>query len=146
MPRKRTGRKLCKFSRPECTTSLDTTRSLANGPSWGEGGWRRSMYSAFPGNFSVSVSFFVYGRRVWAEFNGGENSLHWKANTRPLFSIMTLWGQHAPSIFLSIYILIKLWSSWLFVCFRPRVHSKIQGLSRPVMIVSNLDTIEFIFN
>ena len=51
---------------------------------------------------------------------------------------------------MKIYILIKLWSSWLydwlFVCSRPCVHSKIQGLSRPVMIVSNLDTIEFIFN
>ena len=28
---------------------------------------------------------------LWAEFNGGENSLHWKANVLPLFSIMTLW-------------------------------------------------------
>ena len=34
----------------------------------------------------------------------------------------------------------------LFVCLRPCVHSKILGLSPPVMIVSNLDTIEFIFN
>ena len=34
----------------------------------------------------------------------------------------------------------------LFVCLRPCVQSKIQGLSRPVMIVSNLDTIEFIIN
>ena len=48
--------------------------------------------------------------------------------------------------YLSIYILIRVWSSWLFVCLRPCVHSKIQGLSRPVMVVSNLDTIEFIFN
>ena len=52
----------------------------------------RSMYSAFPGNCSVSSYLsFVYGRSLWAELNGGENSLHWKANMLPLFSIMTLW-------------------------------------------------------
>ena len=54
-------------------------------------GWRRSMYSAFPGNCSVSYLSFVYGRSLWAELNGRENSLHWKANMLPLFSIMTLW-------------------------------------------------------
>ena len=48
------------------------------------------MYSAFPGNCSVSYLSFVYGRSLWAELNGGENSLHWKANMLPLFSIMTL--------------------------------------------------------
>ena len=89
MPRKRTGRKWCKFSRPECATSLETARSLANGPSW-VGGWRRSMYSAFPGNCSVSYLSFGNGRSLWAELNGGENSLHWKSNMLPLFSIMTL--------------------------------------------------------
>ena len=74
-------------------TSLETARSLANGPSWegGGGGWGRSLYSAFPGNCSVSYLSFVYGRSLWAELNGGENSLHWKANMLPLFSIMTLW-------------------------------------------------------
>ena len=49
------------------------------------------MYSAFPGNCSVSYLSFAYGRSLWAELNGGENSLHWKANMLPLFSIMTLW-------------------------------------------------------
>ena len=49
------------------------------------------MYSAFPGNCSVSYLSFVYGRRLLAELSGGENSLHWKANMLPLFSIMTLW-------------------------------------------------------
>ena len=57
---------------------------------WGGGGRGRSMYSAFPGNCSVSYLSFVCGRSLWAELNGGENSLHWKANMLPLFSIMTL--------------------------------------------------------
>ena len=57
----------------------------------GGGGCGRSMYSAFPGNCSVSYLSFVYGRSLWAGLNGGENSLHWKANMLPLFSIMTLW-------------------------------------------------------
>ena len=48
------------------------------------------MYSAFPWNCTVSYLSFVYGRSLWAELNGGENSLHWKANMLPLFSIMTL--------------------------------------------------------
>ena len=75
-------------------TSLETAHSLANGP-WlmeGEGGWGRSMYSEFPGNCSVSYLSFVYGKSLWAELNGGENYLHWKANMLPLFSIMTLWN------------------------------------------------------
>ena len=74
--------------------SLETARSLANYPSWGGGGgvdWERSMYSAFPRSCSVSYLSFVYGRSLWAELNGGENSLHWKANMLLLFSIMTLW-------------------------------------------------------
>ena len=50
------------------------------------------MYSAFPGNCSVSNLSFVYGSSLWAELNGGENSLHWKANMLPLFSIMTLYS------------------------------------------------------
>ena len=41
MPRKRTGRKRCKFSLPECATlQRDVTR--ANGPSWGLGGGERA--------------------------------------------------------------------------------------------------------
>ena len=50
------------------------------------------MYSAFPGNCSVSYLSFVYGRSLWAELNGGENSLHWKANMLPLLSIITLYS------------------------------------------------------
>ena len=51
------------------------------------------MYSSFPflENCSVSYLSLVYGGSLWAELNGGENSLHWKANMLPLFSIMTLW-------------------------------------------------------
>ena len=41
----------------------------------------------------VSYLAFVYGRSLWAERNGGENSLHWKTNMLPQFSIMTLWTQ-----------------------------------------------------
>ena len=44
-------------------------------------GWGRSMYSAISGNFSVS-------RSLWAALNGGENSLHWKAN---LLLYLVLW-------------------------------------------------------
>ena len=87
-----------KFSRPECVTSQrDVTRawrhSLAN---WlvGGGGVREKyifMCSAFPGNCRAFYLFSGYGGSLWAELNGGENSLHWKANMLPLFSIMTLW-------------------------------------------------------
>ena len=56
----------------------------------GGGGWGRSIYSAFPENRSLSYLSFVYGRSQWAELNGRENSLHWKVNMLPLFSIMTL--------------------------------------------------------
>ena len=38
------------------------------------------------------LSLIGYGRSLWAELNGGENSFHWKANMLPLFSIMTLWS------------------------------------------------------
>ena len=50
------------------------------------------MYFAFPGSCSVSYLSLAYGRSLWAELNGGENSLHWKPNMLPLFSIMTLWA------------------------------------------------------
>ena len=72
-------------------TSLETARSLANDPSWGGGGgWERSVYSESPGNCSVSYLSFVYGRSLWVELNGGENSLHWKASMLPLFSTITM--------------------------------------------------------
>ena len=111
----RIGRNWCKFSRPECATSqsdvsqLKTARSLANGPNWGGGGWGRSMYSAFPDNSSVSNLTFVYGRSLWAELNGGENSLHWKANMLPLFSIMTV-------IIAVVYIFMYLYFSCPLYC------------------------------
>ena len=71
----------------------------------GGGGWGRSMYSAFTGNYSVFYLSFVYGRSLWAELNGGENSLHWKANMLPLFSIMALCTQHTHVYIICIYIL-----------------------------------------
>ena len=65
-------------------TSLETARSLANGSSWGEGGGVVSEGEVCilrsPGNCSVSYISFVYGRSVWAELNGGENSLHYIEN------------------------------------------------------------------
>ena len=90
MPRKRTGRSDANFPNQNVqrhsVTSHGTARSLANDPRGGGGG----AEGKFPGNCSVSYLSFVYGRSLWAELNGGENSLHWKANMLPLFSIMTL--------------------------------------------------------
>ena len=60
------------------------------------------MYSAFPGNSSVSYHSFVCGRSLRAKLNGGENSLHWKANMLPLLSIVTLWAQHCVHSYSSI--------------------------------------------
>ena len=95
------GRNLCEFSRPECSTSHETARSLANGPSWGGGrgrvvegrGLKEKYVFCVPWELQRLLSlFFVYERSLWAELNGGENSLHRKANMLPLFSIMTLWS------------------------------------------------------
>ena len=80
----RIGRNWCKFSTKMCNVTA----------------WRHSKLHAhwqgaegeFPGNCSVSYISFAYGRSLWAELNGGENSLHWKANMLPLFSIITLWS------------------------------------------------------
>ena len=67
---------------------------LVGGGGGGKVGGVRSMYSAFLGNCSVSYLSFVYGRSLWAGLNGGENSLHWKANMLPLFSLITLCMKH----------------------------------------------------
>ena len=49
-------------------TSLETARSLANGPSWRGGGIEgSSMYFAFPENCSVSYLYFC----LWEESVGG---------------------------------------------------------------------------
>ena len=70
-------------------------------------------------------------------------------------SIMALWKQLTTNTYLSIYLYAyKVWSSCLLDCLvawfldwlRSCVHSIIHGFSRPVMKVSNLDTIECIFN
>ena len=74
MPRKRTGRKWCNSSRPQC----ETVRSLANGP--GEWVcWGRSTHSAFTRCLQRLLSLFC----VWEEPVGGAQP--------PLISIMTLW-------------------------------------------------------
>ena len=59
----------------------------------------------FPGNCSVSYLSFVYGRSLWVELNGGENSLHWQANMLPLLSIMTLWFEHVLAMCYDIGLL-----------------------------------------
>ena len=66
-------------------TSLETARSLANGPSWG-GGLREKYAFYVPQELQRFLSLFC----LWADLNGGEASLHWKANILSLFSIMTL--------------------------------------------------------
>ena len=68
-------------------TSLETTRSLADG--YSGGGLRVNS----PGIAASPISHWLWQhwRSPWAEISGGENSLHWKANMLPLFSIMTMW-------------------------------------------------------
>ena len=63
-------------------TSLETARSLANGPSLGG----EKHVFCVPQELQSLLSLFC----LWEELSGGENSLHWKANMLPLFSIMTL--------------------------------------------------------
>ena len=61
-------------------TSLETARSMANGLVGGGGGGG----VVAEGKICIcSVSYFLSMEGV-----GGENSLHWKANMVPLFSIM----------------------------------------------------------
>ena len=76
----------------------------------------RSMFSAFPRNCSVSYLSFVYGRSLWAVLNGGENSLHWKANMLPLFSIRTLWLRtqlEISQVYLEFYDRSCHFSNWV---------------------------------
>ena len=67
-------------------TSLETVRSLANGPIVA-GGW-----GGIPRELQRLLSLIGYGCTggVCGRSNGGGNSLHWKANMLPLFSIMIL--------------------------------------------------------
>ena len=71
-------------------TSLKTARSLANGPSW-----KGQKYVAIlnsPGIAASPICLLSMGGVCGLSLaNGRENSLHWKANMLPLFSIMTLW-------------------------------------------------------
>ena len=82
--------------------SLETARSLANDPSGGGNGGK------FPGNYSVSYLSFVYGRSLWAELNGGENFLLWKANMLPLFSITYAQYKKKMTIFTKISLKNKI--------------------------------------
>ena len=67
MPRKRTGRKWCNFSRLQCAASLETTRSLANGPSWGGGELREKYTFCVPRELQRRLSLFC----LWEESVGG---------------------------------------------------------------------------
>ena len=66
------------------------TTAVCNVTAWRHSKLHAHWLMALVGGPSVSYLSFVYGRSLWAELNGGENSLHWKANMLPLFSIMTL--------------------------------------------------------
>ena len=100
------ARNWCKFSLPEWPTSQrDVTRNCALIGQWPK--WLGAERE-FPGNCSVSYLSFVYGRSLWAELNGGENSLHWKANMLPLFSIMTLWVKNLLSFSSVLKVLRRL--------------------------------------
>ena len=59
-------------------------------------------------NCRVSYLSFVYGRSLWAELNGGENSLHWEANILPLFSIMTLWVRFINKVYTRVCFLTEI--------------------------------------
>ena len=79
MPRKRTERKWCEFSRPECATSqrdaLETACSLANGPSWGGGGGARRSSGIAASPISLLSMGGVCGRSLTAGkilFTGGQ--------------------------------------------------------------------------
>ena len=82
----------------------------------GGGVWRLREKYVFcvPGNCSVYYLSFVYGRSLWAELNGGENSLHWKANMLTLFSIMTLCSGRS----------IKAGSHYHTACSKKQLHEK----------------------
>ena len=74
------------------TTSLETALSLANGLSWGVGGWGRSTYVfCDPRNCSVSYLSFVYGRRLTAGkilFTGRQKC--------SLYLVLWLCGRRSP--------------------------------------------------
>ena len=56
--------------------------------------WLMALVAGAEGNCIVSylsLAMVALEESVGVELKGGENSLHWKANMIPLFSIMTLW-------------------------------------------------------
>ena len=82
------GRNWGKISRPECATSpRDVTRHCANDPK----GWGLRGNSPGIAASPISLLSMVALEESVAGVNGGENSLHWKTNMLPLFSIKTLW-------------------------------------------------------
>ena len=64
----------------------------------GGGGWvwlRKKYVFCVPRGIAASpIWSFVYGRSLWAELNGGENPLHWKANICSLYLALWLWFTH----------------------------------------------------
>ena len=78
-------------------TSHETARSLANDPSFSVG---EVCILRSPGIAASPISLLSVGGVCGRSLNGGENnSLHWKANMLPLFSIMTLWSFQFPISF-----------------------------------------------
>ena len=72
--------------------SLETSRSLANGPS--DGGLR----GEFPGNFSVSYLYFVYGstRGVCGRILKAEKILFTRRQACSLYLVLWLCGNSTP--------------------------------------------------
>ena len=87
MPCKKTGGKWCNSSRPQCTTSLDTARSLANGPSWG--GWERCILRS-PGIAASPVSFLSMGGACGRSLTA-EKILFTGRQTCSLYLVLWLW-------------------------------------------------------
>ena len=56
----------------------------------GEGAEGEVCILRSPGIAASPISLLSMGGVCGRSLNGGENSLHWKANMLPLFSIMTL--------------------------------------------------------
>ena len=91
MPRKRTGRKWCNSSRPQCARHsrlrAHWLMALVGGGGGAEG---EVCILRSPGNAASPISLLSMGGVCGRSLIGRENFLHWKANMLPLFSIMAL--------------------------------------------------------
>ena len=79
MPRKRTGRKWCNSSRPQCATSFEIARSLANNPSLGGGGggWEMKYHQQLKYHQQITAGCpFTYFTRYQMETYAKRSSLY----------------------------------------------------------------------